>query len=154
MIWNSTNTLILPLLAALAQAQSSNGTGVNQDNATQVTLIDEADTVLTLNHWTSYHYDKEMYVFNGELELEATSDGKYFDCGFCLQIDPSNESSWDCYMNFFEVDPAQDPKCITKDYYTNRGIDSSLTPDNDFSERNDSAKNWKATFPNGGSNCT
>ena len=40
--------------------------------------------MLTLHHWTSYNYDEEMYIFNGVLELEATSTGLYFDCGFCI----------------------------------------------------------------------
>jgi len=70
---------------------------VDADNASTLVLINNKDTVLTLNHWTSYNFDDEVYVFNGELELESSSNGAFYDVGFCMQMDEEDDLKWDCY---------------------------------------------------------
>ena len=87
-------------------------------------------------------------MLNGLLTLETTSKGKMFDSGFCFQIDPKDTLRWDCYKNTFLVDQDED-RCLTKDGYKERGIDSTFVPDSDSITRNDSRKNWQARYPDG-----
>ena len=95
--------IILPFVA-LAKGD---GSGEDADNATTLALIDVNDGgsiyKLTLNHYNTYQFDDAEYVFNGSLELETDDASKFWEVGFCMQVDLNNDQKWDCYTNTFEI---------------------------------------------------
>ena len=101
--------VLLPFIA-LAKGDDS---GQDADNSTTLVLVDsvvgDESFKLTLNHFNTYDFDEEMYIFNGSLELQTNySPAKFFEVGFCMQMDASDDQKWDCYTNRFEVDAAED----------------------------------------------